>query len=299
MTEVLNLKKYEWLSLAAIALLLAVAIYALQVFTQKSLLIGGEPHFEAVIGKSELKYPMDVAVYKDKIAVTSSAGGNVKLYKTNQQLYKTIELEKGAYPASLAFNKNGILYIGDIENKVLYKSSALIGSSKAEKLKLKKAVKPLALAAINTRLVIFDGDSQKIKIMDSDLRVSDFSQDKDVKLNYSNGIANDGEYVYVSDSNGRSVLRFDQKGNFTGDRLTNFSLPRGIAVDKIGRLHIVDTFAHTIKVFNKEGRFLFNYGSEGSTSSKLYLPNSIAIDSSKGKIYIADKGNNQVKVWSW
>lgn len=297
MSEALSLRKEEWLSLIAITLILILAFFALKAYSPKPVSISGSPRFEFSIGQGELKNPLSVATYKDIVAVTSSDEGAVKIYSSDGKLMKSIKIAKKAYPSSLAFSENGTLYIGDLANKAVYKGNVLF-NAQLEKLKLKKSLRPQAIAVINSNIFIYDGISQKLKILDSSMQAADFIKDKSFRLSYANGIYGEGNSLYVSDSNGRRVLKLDSKGNYHGT-LKNFSLPRGIAVDSLNRLHVVDTFAHSVKVFSSEGNFLFNYGSEGSAEDELYFPNGLAIDSVKGKIYITDKGNNRLQVWGW
>lgn len=297
MSEVLTLKREEWLSLVVVTLALILAFFALQRYSPKPAPIYGQPHFEFTIGEDELKNPLAVAVYKDVIAVASSDEGAVKIYSSDGKLMKSIKIAAGAYPSSLAFSDNGTLYIGDLANKMIYKSNVLL-NPKPEKLKLKKSVRPQALGILNDKLFVFDGVTQKLKLIDNSLKAVDFIKDKSFRLSYANGVYGAGDKLYVSDSNGRRVLKLDSDGGYLGT-LKNFSLPRGIAVDSLNRLHVVDTFAHTVKVFGPDGNFLFNYGSEGNAEDQLYFPNGLAINSVKGKIYITDKGNNRLQVWSW
>lgn len=291
-----KLRKEEWLILAGISLVLVLLFFALQSFSPKPVSIAGEPHFESSIGRGELKNPLAVAIYKNIVAVTSSDEASIKIFSVEGKLIKQIKIAK-SYPSSLAFNDNGMLFVGDLANKAIYKIQVLL-NSKVEKLKLKSSLTPQAIAVLNGNLFVYDGAAQKLKIIKADLRTVDFIKDKSFKLSYANGIYADGNNVYISDSNGRRVLKLDASGNYHGT-LKNFSLPRGVAVDSLSRLHVVDTFAHTVKVFAPEGRILFNYGSEGSEDINFYFPNGLAIDSIKGKIYITDKGNSRLQVWGW
>jgi len=298
LSKVLGLKQKEWLSVIALSLALALSIFVLQRFGVKSVSIKGKPHFESFIGAGELDNPMAVAVYRDFVAVTSSADGRVKLYNYDGDPVSQVKLpNNGAYPASLAFDNDGTLYIGDLTDKAVYKSSVLSGSDALEKLKI-KALQPLAMAVNGDDLLVFDGKSHRLLKISGDLKTLNAIADNDIKVSYANGIYSDNQRLYLSDSNGRRVLRFSATGQYTGS-LKDFGLPRGLAVDSLKRLHVVDTFSHAVKVFGEDGKFLFKYGKEGNGRGKFYFPNSLAIDSSKGKIFIADKGNNRVQVWGW
>jgi len=55
--------------------------------------------------------------------------------------------------------------------------------------------------------------------------------------------------------------------------------------------------AHCIKVFNREGVFLYNIGSEGSGDGQLSYPEDIVIDKFNNLI-VCDKGNNRLQVFA-
>jgi len=71
-------------------------------------------------------------------------------------------------------------------------------------------------------------------------------------------LALDGaDNVYVTDPEAHRVLKFDPKGNLQvvwggyGDDLSSMNLPTGIAVDKTGRILVVDSENHRILIFAK------------------------------------------------
>ncbi len=297
MFDFFRLKSVEWLSLALIAVVLTVSIAALQNSSKGVVSIQGKPAFERSIAqKGSLKNPLAVAVYKDKIMATSSADGQIKIFSPNGNEIATAQLDADSYPTSLALKRDGTLFIGAKRN--IYKGSVSLNLKNIEKVKVKGSIQPLAIATHNDNLLVFDGISQKLKILNAGKEKLENFTDKKVVLSYVNGVYSDGETVYVADSNGRRIVRLTSDGKYKAS-LKNFSLPRGIAVDSLKRLHVVDTFANTVKVYDKDGTFIYNYGEEGKGEGNLYLPNGLAVDSKNGKIYVVDKGNNRLQVWSW
>nr|WP_269438171.1 6-bladed beta-propeller [Phosphitispora fastidiosa] len=73
---------------------------------------------------------------------------------------------------------------------------------------------------------------------------------------------------------------------------------RGVAVDGNGRLYVVDTISGRVRVFDKNGGYLFSFGQPGSGDGEFVYPVGIHVDDS-GKIYIADWGNNRIQVWGY
>ncbi|MHC4855341.1 MAG: hypothetical protein ACYS72_02940, partial [Planctomycetota bacterium] len=57
-----------------------------------------------------------------------------------------------------------------------------------------------------------------------------------------------------------------------------FGRPKGIAVDKAGRMWIVDTAAQVAKIYNAEGQLLMFFGFPGYGPGNMNLPAAIHID---------------------
>ena len=112
--------------------------------------------------------------------------------------------------------------------------------------------------------------------------------------------------LYVSDGNNGRISTWDAQGNFlfhfgTGNKENALSLPRGLIIDQRDRLYVVDAVAQNIRVFDVSGDEpvdLFTLGSFGQDDGLFNYPNDIAIDAS-GRLYIADRENNRIQVWSY
>ncbi len=126
--------------------------------------------------------------------------------------------------------------------------------------------------------------------------------EKSGQFMYPNGVlaAKDGT-VYVAESNNSRVQKF-KNGRFVSflepPKKKSFVRPKAIAIDKLGRVHVVDSLRERVLVFAKDGRFLFEYGEKTGAVAGLSLPNDISIDRETGQIFIAERGNNRVSVWA-
>lgn len=104
--------------------------------------------------------------------------------------------------------------------------------------------------------------------------------------------------LYVSDAKRRCVNVYDKEANFLlaiggPDR---FVRPTGLAVDNNGgRLYVVDTGAHDLKVFNLTGKFLKTIGKRGTGDVEFNFPTNVCVDSA-GKVYVADSFNFRVQI---
>jgi DNA-binding beta-propeller fold protein YncE len=129
-------------------------------------------------------------------------------------------------------------------------------------------------------------------------------------LNHPNGIAvaADGT-VYVTDTgNGRLVV-FDASGSQIGSvgrgvAVGNLGLPVGVAIDDHGRVQVVDSSAAMVQVYApiEAGAlgpaYMDSYGENGTGDGQLSFPNGLAADS-RGRLFVADWGNDRLEVWSY
>lgn len=109
-------------------------------------------------------------------------------------------------------------------------------------------------------------------------------------------VARDGR-VYISDGDNRRIQVYDDKAEFKAFVDTS-GIPRGIAIDEEQRLYAVDAIAHTVDIYDLDGKRLSQFGSQGFGPGQFNYPNDIALDGN-GRIYVTDRDNNQVQVWGW
>ena len=126
---------------------------------------------------------------------------------------------------------------------------------------------------------------------------------------FPNGIAVDRwGNVYVADSNNGRVVVFDKAGKLltgvsSGASSERLGLPRGEAIDTSNRLYVVDTIDQSVQVFglHDEGTtpptYIGSFGQQGQAEGAFAYPNGVAIDGD-GRIYVTDRENNRVQVWS-
>ena len=111
--------------------------------------------------------------------------------------------------------------------------------------------------------------------------------------------------IIVSDGNNGRLSVWDEQGNFlylfaaVGDGGLN--LPRGMELDDRQRLHVVDTVGQGVRVYDfsvPEPQYLFTFGTPGKLDGQFNFPVDIAI-TPEGRLYITDRANNRVQVWSY
>jgi DNA-binding beta-propeller fold protein YncE len=78
-----------------------------------------------------------------------------------------------------------------------------------------------------------------------------------------------------------------------------FDGPFGLALDQQGNLYVVDTGNSRILKFDSTGKFLLEWGSQGSADGQFNFPHgpyggSVAVDA-QGNVYVADSVNDRIQ----
>ncbi len=163
-------------------------------------------------------------------------------------------------------------------------------------------------------------DAHSVRVVPSDVVMSPDWLDFDLSaMQFGASGQGDGQFLFpnsaVDDAQGRVIVTdgnngrlsvWDDQGAFlfhfgSGSGDGALSLPRGEAIDGRDRLHVVDAVGQNIKVYDFSGpepAFLFAFGSMGVRDAQFNYPNDIALDDS-GRLYVTDRENNRIQVWSY
>ncbi len=174
-------------------------------------------------------------------------------------------------PLALGFAADGSLYVTDVRGK----------------------------EATQHRVLVFDKDGTLVR-----------SMGKPGELNYPNGVMVDAKGdAYVSDSNNGRLVAFDPSGTIVAQVSSglgegDLGMPRGVGLDDSGRLFVVDTTAHMVRVFTVGATaaatptYVGSFGGEGRLDGTFEYPNGLAVDT-RAHIYVTDRLNNRVQVWGF
>ncbi|MED5408773.1 MAG: PilC/PilY family type IV pilus protein, partial [Pseudomonadota bacterium] len=124
---------------------------------------------------------------------------------------------------------------------------------------------------------------------DGDVYVVDYNNHRVVKFNSETG--------KVEASWGNSWVYELQGWDFEigGEEDEDLIFPSGIAIDMYDNVYVAQHTSHTIKKFDKDGKFLQKFGGYGSEDDDLVYPFDVAVDGSDN-IYVVELQNHRIKV---
>jgi DNA-binding beta-propeller fold protein YncE len=323
--EALAARKRRRRKIALLVLIAAILAYLIY-----RLLSGGSslpgisakvPHYDTSI--YGMVQPMGVAVSPDgdRIYVTETGGGRmVRVYDRSGNEVDALKPPSqgpgGRLPVYVAVNPvTGDVFVSDrlAETVYLYNENGSFRRAFTPRGPLGKGTNPLGLAfGSEGNLYMTDVSGNR-----RNHRVLEFGNGEEPlrKIGargmfwFPNGLAvdSDGD-VYVADSNNGRLGIFDSSGTLVssiqrGVADGDLGLPRGVALHD-GKLYVVDTTSHTVKVYEVSGdvakvpSYVGSFGVEGFEDGAFEYPNGIAIDGD-GRIYVTDRENNRVQIWEY
>lgn len=165
---------------------------------------------------------------------------------------------------------------------------------------------PRSLSLLKDQKVVFTDENEKcLKIID--LETSEISsvttRYTERTVSFPFGVASlcDGRFV-ISDMIYETVTLTSSTGVIEKqlgeeDPSNVYDNPSYLATDSEDNIFVSDSGNHKIKVYNKNGLFLFQFGNDGVKDGQLRYPKGIAVDKN-GLIYVADAGNDRIVVFS-
>jgi sugar lactone lactonase YvrE len=125
--------------------------------------------------------------------------------------------------------------------------------------------------------------------------------DKDDNVWVTDGQAADGKgfQVFKFSSDGKVLMTLGKPGG--GDSPESFRQPNDVAIAPNGDIFIAE--GHTpamgsarIVKFNKDGKFLKQWGKHGSAPGEFEVPHALAFDS-RGRLFVGDRANNRIQIF--
>lgn len=113
--------------------------------------------------------------------------------------------------------------------------------------------------------------------------------------------------IWVTDVALQQIFKFSHEGillmklgvaKIAGKDSMHFNLPTDVAIAKDGSFYVSDGYGNSrILKFQKEGKYLFEWGIKGDRAGEFDTPHGIDLDST-GNIYVADRENNRIQKFS-
>jgi len=150
-------------------------------------------------------------------------------------------------------------------------------------------LRPIDVAVRGKRCYVTDMNGNQVVVLDitTGEEIMRFGEpgDGDGQFGLIADIALDAnENIYVTDKALARAVKFDKNGTYKqsigkiGDSIHDFVRPKGIDVDREGRIWVVDAAAEVAKIYNSDGQLLMFFGLPGCEPGNMNLPASITID---------------------
>lgn len=247
--------------------------------------LGKEPD-EALVNK-----PYGVAIHEGKIyAVDTRGPGYVVLDLEKKQ--RTLITGNGGgrmdKPINITIDQDGSKYLTDTGRNQVLKYNRRDQFVRAYG--IKGQFKPTDVAIVGDRMYVSDLKHNLVQVLNKNtgkllFKIATTDQKhKDGWIQFPTNMAVHNDDIYISDTGNFKVVKYTLDGKFikklgeVGDALGQFARPKGIALDKEGRLYVVDAAFENVQIFNKEGKLLLFFGGPGVAPENLNLPTDIYID---------------------
>lgn len=127
---------------------------------------------------------------------------------------------------------------------------------------------------------------------------------KNGQFNYPNGLAIDNTNgdIYVCDSNNFRIQVFNKTGKYLRQFGTSgqgaLTHPTAISLQFKNFVHVVESFGHSVQVYDKQGNSQYNFGKFGIADGQFRYPKGIAI-APDGTVFVSDHDNLRMQIWKY
>lgn len=108
-----------------------------------------------------------------------------------------------------------------------------------------------------------------------------------------------GQQVFKFSPDGRVLMRLGKAG-VSGSGPELFDQPTDVVVARNGDIFVTDSHRNgknnRVVKFNKEGKFIKEWGRKGSGPGEFSEPHTIAMDS-RGRLFVGDRENNRIQIF--
>ncbi|KAK7496532.1 hypothetical protein BaRGS_00012184 [Batillaria attramentaria] len=125
-----------------------------------------------------------------------------------------------------------------------------------------------------------------------------FSTSADPVLELTSKMSTISNHPPKSNIRRQKMIYHHRFGEF-GMREAQFTEPSGVTTDCQDNIVVADTNNHRIQIFDKDGRFKFQFGESGKRDGQMLYPNRVAVVKSTGDIIVTERSpTHQVQIYN-
>ena len=256
--------------------------------------------------------PESVGIDKDgNLYVADTGNHRIAVFdKSGEYIRHFGDRKSVPYPLSIAISKSGRMYVTSL---MMQRLTILDKNGKVKKkMQFKKKDEiPLRVTLYKGKMYMTTVGKIMIGDMDGNIEKRLSKEGRALgMLEYPNGIAVTKvgklkEAIVISDSNNNIIQVFRMNGQpyaYLGrppkslkDKGLLFGLPTGLTIDQEGRVFVMDSLNHTVRIFNNAGDDLGELGKQGSSDGFFFYPTDIQHMGGK-RFVITDKWNDRAQI---
>ncbi|MEW8030162.1 MAG: 6-bladed beta-propeller [Candidatus Thiodiazotropha sp.] len=247
-----------------------------------------------VLGGSEndssVSKPYGLAVYDGKIYVVDADSAGYAIFDLKEKDFRFVLGSGGGAlkkPINIEIDDDGTKYITDTERQqviVFDRDDNYLRAYGKE-----GQFKPSDVALDRDRIYVADLLDSRIHALDKKTGETLFKfppKDKEspAHLAHPTNLALHNGFLYVADSTQARVNKFTTSGDYVatigkmGTSLGHFARPKGLSIDKLGNIYVVDAAFENVQIFTDGGELLLFFGEPGRERRNINLPTTVVID---------------------
>ncbi|MBN1359022.1 MAG: hypothetical protein JW993_00440 [Sedimentisphaerales bacterium] len=260
---------------------------------------GGFERF--VLGQAEqqegITTPYGLAIHDGKIYVCDVGTRRVKILDLRNRTFSYLtEDRRLVNPVNIFIDDDGTKYVADPTAGAVFVFDA--SDTLAAILGKELQISPLDVVVRGPNCYVTDYRSNQVVVLDKATgreisRIGQAGTADDQFQLISDLTFGPKGHLYVTDKLKAKVFEFDPSGKLVrtlgrlGDNIDEFVRPKGIAVDKAGRIWVVDAgvsitgsiwSTEVAKIYDQQGRLLLFFGGPGNLPGMMNLPATIVLD---------------------
>ena len=255
-----------------------------------------------------------IAFGKDGIwAVADTSNHCVYIYDNKDQLLRKFGSKGGGAgqferPTGVAFDDNDHLYVADYVNNVVQEfdiDGCYVSNFGSKGTDYGQLDGPQALEAYNGKVYVCEYNNHRISVFQSGdfcqvIGKEELSKPMDVKIDVGNShliVCDSGhKHVFVFALTGECFGNFNTKG-IRRNIIPLFYNPCSLAIDINGFLLIRDLSDCHLRIYDRDGNCIHEFGSKGVNPGQFVAPFGLAL-SPLGSIYASDEIRRRIQIFS-